>query len=177
MLFCFCTFRSAVEGSVKGCRKRLDPLTLSMLPISSWGDPVDPSWRGGCLGCAAQGDVISVSETLPGDSLQLASHGHVAARYGSWCSGFVTAAGQLLLYGFSSFHWIFRSAGFIKLYFCPLHGFPDKRWFETGKNYKKFPQNFLIFLHSAQSDTLCIREIRFPYLCGGIMPLIFLIWL
>lgn len=148
-----------------------------MLPISSWGDPVDPSWRGGCLGCAAQGDVISVSEMLPGDSLQLASHGHVAARYGSWCSGFVTAAGQLLLYGFSSFHWIFRGTGFIKLYFCPLHGFPDKRWFETGKNCKKFPQNFLIFLHSAQSDTLCFREIRFPYLCGGIMPLIFLILL
>ena len=85
-------------------------------------------------GCAAQGGVISVTEMLHAGSPQLARHGHAATRYRSHCSGLVTAAGQLLLYGFAFCHWIFWCTGLAKLYFLSSPWLPWQQMLCPWKN-------------------------------------------
>lgn len=137
-----------------------------MLPISSPGDPVDSSWREDCFGPLQGCCMVTHCSWLHMAMLLLDT-------------GASALAWLLLQDSYSSMDFLssiesFNTQGLWGFTVCPLHGFPDKRCFVTGKIYKEFPQNFLIFLHSAQSVALCFREIRFLYLCVGTVPLIFL---
>lgn len=82
-----------------GAEECCSPWPSACCPSLAQGIQWIPPREKAVWGCAAHSGVLSVTEMLYGDSLQLASQGHAATRYGSQCSGLVSAAGQLLLYG------------------------------------------------------------------------------